>query len=127
AKVSSCEMLLKRNWILQNKIAFNTQFGLGAIYPGGEEFIFITEVIKAGGTARFIPINICILETTITSGRNYTPAMVTAKGAMIRKVYGWKFLFINFAYTMRKYGEYKSSMSAWQFIHYIYFGSINYK
>lgn len=127
AKVSSCEMLLKRNWILQNKISFNTQFGLGAIYPGGEEFIFMNDIIKAGGTARYIPVNICILETANTSGRNYTPAMVTAKGAMIRKVYGWKFLFINFAYTIRKYGEYKSSMSAWHFIQYIYFGSINYK
>ncbi|MBK7110354.1 MAG: glycosyltransferase [Chitinophagales bacterium] len=127
AKVSSCEMLLKRNWILQNKITFNEQFGLGATYPGGEEFIFLNDIIKAGGTARYIPINICILKTMNTSGRIYTPAMVTAKGAMIRKVYGWQFLFINLAYTMRKYGEYKSSMSAWHFIHYIYFGSINFK
>lgn len=126
AKVSSCEMVLNRQWVQKHGIRFNTQFGLGATYPGGEEFIFIREVMHAGGSVRFIPEAICILSEGITSGHRYSPVMIRAKGAMIREVYGWKFLFINLAFSLRKYGEYKTDVSLGKFIRYIYSGSFHY-
>ncbi len=46
--VSSIDMLIKRKSILEHKILFNEMFGLGTIFPAGEEFIFTTQMLNKG-------------------------------------------------------------------------------
>lgn len=125
AKVSSCEMLLNRKWLLENDIQFDAEFGLGSKYPGGEEFILLADIINKKGIVQFVPINFC-MHTESGSGNNFTREMIIAKGAMIRRVYGWQFIVINLLFSLRKYTAYKNNISFLQFIRYIYAGSLNY-
>lgn len=44
--VSSIDMLIKRNSIINNNISFNENFGLGTSLPSGEEYIFTIEMLR---------------------------------------------------------------------------------
>lgn len=58
--VSSIEMCLNIKRIMQKNIKFDERFGLGSIYPAGEEPIFISDMLKSGEDVFFIPITVTV-------------------------------------------------------------------
>ncbi len=120
--VSSIEIAFRRQRILDAGIQFDTAFGLGADYPTGEEFIFLTDVLKAGLRARFVP-KVLVVHPAESSGRLFNERLVMSKGALFARVYGWKYPLVNIYFTLRKRGEYRAVMSPLTFLKHIFAGS----
>lgn len=122
AQVSSCEMIINTEWIKTNNIFFDERFGLGAEFPSGEEFIFLTDIIKKSGIVRYVPVDVCT-HAHDTSGYTFTKEMLIAKGAMIRRVYGWQFAIIHFVFAIKKYNSYRNQFTFLLCIYLLFQGS----
>lgn len=79
---TSFEIALRRKAI-QGKVWFNENFGIGAMFPSGEEDVFIRDCISAGLKGIFIPEIIARHDGTTTSDRNLMlPSRPQTKGAV---------------------------------------------
>ncbi len=126
ARVSSVEMILSLNAVEKCKLRFDEQFGLGAKYPSGEEYIFVTDLLKQGCRVAFYPTYLC-KHPPVTSGHDFysTPEKIMAKGAMFRRVLGLtKGGVVVFLFSILKYKIYKKYISPGSFLKYIYSGFI---
>ena len=94
ASVSSIDILLKRSSIVENDIRFDERFGLGTELPSGEEYIFITDMLKKGLT--ILQTNIVVsYHPPVTSGQDFysTPNKINAKKEMFKRVFSGGFMF----------------------------------
>lgn len=125
-KVSSIEIAFKRKVILKNNIKYDESFGLGAKYKSGEENIFLMDCLKKGLKIKYIPIPI-VLHPFESSGKKIDDYVsVASKGALFTRLFGWKFIIINFIFALKKYNLYKDQLSFIKFVKYIYKGSLDY-
>ena len=116
AKVSSIEICVNVEKLRDKGISFDERFGLGSGLPSGEEYIFITDCIKAGLNVWFYPITTGV-HPNITSGMDfYTSSHKTlAKREMFKRVFGWKaFLFI-LVFWLKKSPRVFNAGYLWQF------------
>ncbi len=125
ATVSNVEIIIRKEWHDKAKIKFDERFGLGTKYNTGEEFVFLSDAIRNGAKAIFIPEYICI-HPKESSGKKYSAELIKAKGAMIARVYGYGFSIYNLAFAIKKFPEYKSKISLFRFIKLIYLGSFQF-
>lgn len=80
--VTSFEIALRKDSV-KGKLWFNENFGIGSIFPSGEEDVFIKECLNAGLKGLFLPITIARHDGTTTSERNLMlPARPQTKGAV---------------------------------------------
>lgn len=103
AKVSSIEICVNVEKLKEKSISFDERFGLGADFPSGEEYVFITDCIKAGLNVWFYPITTGV-HPKITSGMDFytSSRKALAKREMFKHIFGWKaFLFI-LAFWLKK-------------------------
>ena len=103
AHVSSIEICVHRKFILTKSIYFDSNFGLGSKLPSGEEFIFITDALRAGFSAFFFP-SIVGIHPDITSGDDFfsTASKIRAKREMLRRVFGKYSLFFSILFWLKK-------------------------
>ncbi|MGW7675729.1 glycosyltransferase family 2 protein [Shewanella oncorhynchi] len=104
ANPSSIDLCFKRHSILNFKIKFDEDFGLGAIYPSGEEMIFLADCLKSGLKAKRYPIEICT-HPPITSGDDFftTKQKTMAKAAMFNRVYNEIGPFLYILFVIKKW------------------------
>jgi glycosyltransferase involved in cell wall biosynthesis len=72
-KVSSVQIAFRRSAIIDNHIKFNDKFGSGSIFSMGEENIFLSDCLKNGLKAYFVPVKIAdlhMLESSWFKGFN---------------------------------------------------------
>jgi glycosyltransferase involved in cell wall biosynthesis len=101
AKVSSCEIAVHRKLMRPFTVNYDESFGLGAIYPMGEEVVFLKDCLKAGLNIRFIPVAIsCHPEES--TGRNFTTASEKTRGALFYRLYGPSSYLMGFILYFRK-------------------------
>lgn len=85
--VSSIEIGLRRQSI-QGKIWFNENFGIGAMFPSGEEDVFMCECLDAGMKGIFEPLTIARHDGSTTSERNLMlPSRPQTKGAIFLRLH----------------------------------------
>lgn len=125
ATVSIVEIVIRKTVYEKGWIHFDERFGLATIYNTGEEFIMMADALKNGAVARFIPEYI-VQHPPMSSGKIWNKETAIAKGAMIARVYGWKFIIINGIFAIRKYQEYRSAINLLSFIGNIYKGSVKF-
>ena len=105
-KVSSIEMVVNREIILQKNITFNTAFGLGAEFQTGEEFLFLRSLIKSGNKVWYYPFEI-VSHAAVSSGLDHaSDRLVYARAAISYKLYGswavlWLFKYLQFLLRKR--------------------------
>jgi hypothetical protein len=106
AKVSSIEIAFNVDSVVRSGIRFDERFGLGAAFPTGEEFIFLTDALRKGLKILYVPAPIVIHPKT-TSGGRYAenPWLIQSKGAMIYRVFGAIAYFVCVLFAMRHYKE----------------------
>lgn len=117
AKVSSVEIIVDLYFVLSNNILFDSRFGLGSIYPSGEEFIFINDLISAGGKVSFYPIILC-KHPPLSSGDDFYSSQykIMAKGAMLQRVFPFYICYpMMVMFAIKKYRVYRGSVSFIQF------------
>lgn len=80
--LSSIELAFRRVAV-QRKIWFNENFGIGALFPAGEEDIFLFDCLATGLRGKYIPVTIVRHDPDTTSARiRMLPQYAEAKGAV---------------------------------------------
>lgn len=114
-KVSSIEIAIKRGFILKRRLCFDERFGLGSIYTSAEENIFLNDAISNGAKIKYIASDI-VMHPPESSGKMWKGSgLVEAKGALFRRLYGKKGIFLLLIFAIKKWPEYKESFSFLKF------------
>ncbi|WP_375239811.1 glycosyltransferase [Aurantibacter sp.] len=107
-KVSSIEISFKLSSIKSNKIQFDERFGLGSIYKGGEENIFLKDALDMGLNIYYYPEPI-VIHPDESSNKLINNDFFHVKGAVLKRLYGKKGIFIStlfFLFQLRKIKDY---------------------
>lgn len=85
--VTSFEIAFRRESV-QGRLWFNENFGIGAIFPSGEEDVFLRDCLDTGLKGLFLPITIAHHDSTTTSERNLMLASrPQTKGAVFLRLH----------------------------------------
>lgn len=101
-KVSSIETILDVEVVRAKGVRFDEDFGLGARWTMGEEFIFMAAVVRSGLVAMFVPTTIAVhpLEST---GKDFgRDGVWQASSAALGRVFGVFALPVKIAMVWRK-------------------------
>jgi len=124
--VSSIEIAFRRKEIINNKIQFDENFGLGTKYPTGEEIIFLSDALNKGLKILYIPIPI-VIHPIESSGKNYdNDKLIMAKGAMFYRLFGFFGYPISVLFTLKK-ATYSLKYNYIEFVKLMFHGILNYK
>lgn len=100
--ISSIEIAMRRESV-QGKIWFNENFGIGAIFPSGEEDLFVKDCLDRGLKGIFIPKTIVRHDGTTTSERNnMLPTRPQTKGAVFLRLHPHQWLMRMIAHAIRE-------------------------
>ena len=100
--ISSIEIAFRRRSV-QGYIWFNENFGVGAIFPSGEEDIFIHDCINKGLKCLYVPVSIARHNGTTTSGRNLMLASrPQTKGAVFLRLHPHQWPLRMIAHALRE-------------------------
>jgi glycosyltransferase involved in cell wall biosynthesis len=124
-RVSSVEIAVRRKSIVNSKLKFDEDFGLGSIFPTGEEVIFLMDAMRKKLKILSIPIAI-VLHPIESSGKNYSNTnLIVAKGAVFYRVFGFFSYLICILFAVKKY---KSSNKGFlKFLSLMYVGICRYR
>lgn len=125
-KVSSVEIAFKTRAIMENKIKFDEEFGLGSMFPTGEETIFLSDALHKGLKIKYVPKPL-VIHPKGTSGHNFenNEQLIAAKGAMFFRIFGIKAYMISIIFALKKYR--KSSENIFNFVKLMFKGISSYK
>lgn len=106
AKAATYEIVLRTQSVRAKKVTFDENFGAGVTNYLGDEYIFITDLLNASGSAVFLPVTIAIHPTDSSGSLWGTPKDLSARAQVFTRVFGiWApiiragFYFKNFART----------------------------
>ncbi|MGO2292379.1 glycosyltransferase [Pseudoalteromonas sp. AOP31-A2-14] len=101
-KVSSIEIFVNKNKILNKGVAFDTRFGLGAHYKSGEENVFLTDILSKGGQGHYVPIMTSYHPDETSGGDFKSPQANESKGAIFRRVFGFYGIPLLIAFYLKR-------------------------
>lgn len=103
-KVSSIEIAFRASSILDNKIIFDEDFGLGSTYETGEEAIFLSDALNKGLKIKYIPLPI-VVHPGDSSGYKFSQnkPLIRSKGAMFYRLFKQKAYLISIIFAVKKY------------------------
>ncbi len=100
--LTSFEIALRKDSV-RGKIWFNENFGIGALFPSGEEDVFIKDCLDSGLKGLFIPLTINRHDGTTTSGRNLMlPSRPQTKGAVFLRLHPRQWPLRMIAHALRE-------------------------
>ena len=112
-RVASVEIAFRRASIEKKQLRFDENFGLGAMFPTGEENIFLSDALDHGLKLLYLPIPI-VIHPQESSGAAFDDAgLIQAKGAMLQRIFGIKGYAVSFLYALKKY-----QMSTFSLFHF---------
>ena len=99
---SSIEIFFHHSII--NDIRFDERFGVGSIYPSGEENIFLTDIIKKGYKIIYIPIDIVYHRARTIAQKSFDYLYMKSKFYLFRRMYGTIIGFcLYYIFYLKKY------------------------
>lgn len=105
--ISSIELAMKRDSV-KGKIWFNENFGIGAMFPSGEEEIFVKDCLNASLKGIFIPETIVRHDATTTCSRNLKDASrPLTKGAVFLHLHPFSWPLRMIIHTVRELPAWK--------------------
>lgn len=125
ASVSSIEIAFKKSSIKSFGLHFDEEFGLGAKYPIGEEFIFLTDAHKKGLKILYWP-EVIVSHPHPSSGERLDAETIFARGAMFARVFGWKAFVVNILFSIKKYTAYRKKISFCAYLTLLTKGTMDY-
>lgn len=98
-KTCSIEIVVDREQI--DSVRFDEQFGLGAIYPVGEENIFLTDLLSHRKSVTYYPEYICE-HTEFSSGALLDKNAYSLRGKVFLRIFGKKGLVVGTLFWCKK-------------------------
>jgi len=115
AKAATYEMLIRVDAIRAKGIRFDENFGAGAKNYLGDEFIFIADLINAGGKGVSHPAVLAIHPEESSGSRWGSARDFNARLAIFERVFGKGAFLIRLAFAMRRTKEFGSVSNAIRF------------
>jgi len=113
AKVGTIEMVLRVASARNRNLHFDQNFGAGSANPLGDEYIFVSDLLKSGGQGVFLPVNLASHPEESSGanvGANDSPQILAARAKVFTRVFGWKAPFVRAAFYLRR-GQSLSSIA----------------
>ena len=106
AKAGTIEMIVRVDSIRSKSVAFDENFGAGAQNYLGDEYIFITDLLKAGGSATFLPITIAIHTEDSSGSRWGTEPDLRVRARVFQRVFGGLAPLIRAGFYLKNYRKF---------------------
>lgn len=91
-RISSIEIILRKNFVLNSNIKFNENIGLGTEYPSGEENVFLLDCFDSGARMlvgnEIIAYHPCSFPHGRLSRNWMNPGIPKSKGVIARRIGG---------------------------------------
>lgn len=105
AKAATYEMIIRVEAIRQLGVWFDEDFGAGAKNYLGDEYIFIVDLLAAGGKAVFAPIVLATHPVESSGSRWGSKKDRTARAAIFTRVFGKAAPLVRLAFGVRRVRE----------------------
>jgi len=127
ADVYSIEITFKRASVVQAGIQFDEMFGLNAMFPLGEERIFIADCIKKGLKVLEIP-KVMVKHPQVSSGVDIEKEEINevAQGAVFTRIYGHREALRIFKLSVSRMPDDSSSLDLKKYLNF-FEGIIKYR
>jgi len=106
AKAGTIEMIVRVDSARSKGVVFDENFGAGAENYLGDEYIFITDLLKAGGSATFLPITIAIHPEDSSGSRWGTEPDLRTRARVFQRVFGAFAPIIRTGFYIRNYRKF---------------------
>ena len=105
ARAATYEMIIRVDAVRQFGVVFDENFGAGSENYLGDEYIFIADLLRAGGKGEFVPITIAT-HPEVSSGSGWgTDRDRIARARVFNRVFGWLAPLVRLAFGLRRLGE----------------------
>ena len=111
AKAATYEMIVR-----VESVAFDENFGAGAQNYLGDEYIFITDLLKKGGRATFLPLTIAIHPEESSGSRWGTESDLRARAQVFQRVFGGIAPLIRAGFYMKNYQKFGGLRNLFKFV-----------
>lgn len=104
ARIMTPELMVRVAKIRESNLRFDPDFGINGTYPIGDEFVFVTDLLKKGHSGMRVPIVIGTHDGHSTGDIWADAEMLNARQAVLKRVFGrWAVLVqIGFAIKHRR-------------------------
>ena len=100
-KAATYEMMVRVPKIKKLNIKFDENFGAGAENYLGDEYIFITDLLKAGGTGVFLPITIATHPAESSATPWSDDRSIKARAAIFTRIFGPTAHLVRLAFILK--------------------------
>jgi len=105
ARAATYEMIIRVDAVRRFGVVFDENFGAGSENYLGDEYIFIADLLRAGGKGDFVPITIAT-HPEVSSGSGWgTDRDRIARARVLTRVFGWIAPFVRLAFGVRRLQE----------------------
>ena len=105
ARAATYEMIIRVDAVRQFGVVFDEHFGAGSENYLGDEYIFIADLLRAGGKAEFVPITIATHPEDSSGSGWGTDRDRIARAKVFTRVFGPLAPFVRFAFGLRRHRE----------------------
>jgi GT2 family glycosyltransferase len=116
ARAATYEMIVRVEAVRQLGVWFDEEFGAGALNYLGDEYIFIVDLLKAGGKAVFAPITIAMHPTESSGARWGSDRDRKARAIIFTRVFGKGAPWVRLAFGARRLKELGSIKNYFLFV-----------
>ncbi|MEO1777194.1 MAG: hypothetical protein AAFU63_00235 [Pseudomonadota bacterium] len=110
------EIMVRRADVLRAGVTFDPAFGVGAHYPLGEDYIFVTDLLRAGLKGRGFPVETGAHPHASTGDDWRDPILMQARRAMLARVFGPLHPAMRALYTIRHRRRFATRSQALRFL-----------
>ena len=105
ARAATYEMIIRVDAVRRLGVVFDEQFGAGAEHYLGDEYIFIVDLMRAGGKCVFAPITIATHPTESSGSRWGSDQDRVARAKIFTRVFGVWAPFVRLPFGIRRLRE----------------------
>jgi hypothetical protein len=116
AKAATYEMIVRVESVRNKRVTFDENFGAGAENYLGDEYIFITDLLKKGGRATFLPLTIAIHPEESSGSRWGTDSDLRARAQVFQRVFGFTAPLIRTAFYLKNFSKFGGLKNLFRFI-----------
>ncbi|MCG7630326.1 glycosyltransferase family 2 protein [Epibacterium sp. MM17-32] len=115
-RICAPEFMVHKGRVQALGVQFDSEFGLGATYGLGEDYIFVCDLLRAGGKGQAFPVETGAHPHASTGDKWDDPDVMRARQAVIWRVFRGGALAVRLAYAVRHRRNLGSARAMWRFV-----------
>lgn len=116
ARAATYEMIIRLESFTKGEVRFDENFGAGANFYLGDEYIFIADAIRAGHKGVHLPMVVAIHPSESSGSRWGTERDLAARAQVFARVFGWKAPIYRLAFLLRGNNPFPGVLKAIRFV-----------